>query len=314
MQYEYVSKNPNSLRPDKNQPRTHKDEEKAREMADSIKTVGIINPIEIDENDVIITGETRWRAAKIAGLESIPCKVLRELTKRERFRRQVIENVHNNTMNPWDTAIALAGLLKEHLPDKEIDPESEEYSDSINKLSKEIGKNRKFIKEHLDILTLSAPLQKAVKEGMPRTSVDVLRWVSVKYHKRLEDKMLKEKVGRDGMREIVRAINRRDDLADEILSVDYTGKYASEIMAITRGIAPSFSDVMPAAKTTVSDINELFIKLCDYLDKNSLDDLPDLYKPILKINALLTISQLQRWIEGRKIKVEPKRLPITEEK
>ncbi len=81
------------IKPDKNQPRQTIDEEHIKEISQSIVTEGVINAIEIDENNVIITGEQRWRAAKLAGLKEVPCKILK-ITPELRFRRQVIENLH----------------------------------------------------------------------------------------------------------------------------------------------------------------------------------------------------------------------------
>jgi ParB family chromosome partitioning protein len=91
-----LQKNINEIRPDPNQPRKNFPEKRIREMAKSILTEGIINPIEIDKDGVIITGEMRWRSAKEAGLTTVPVKVIDP--GENRFRRQVIENVHHNTM------------------------------------------------------------------------------------------------------------------------------------------------------------------------------------------------------------------------
>ena len=63
------------IKPDKDQPRTSMDELELKEMAQSIVTQGVINPIEVDNDMVIITGERRWRAAKIAGLKVVPVKI-----------------------------------------------------------------------------------------------------------------------------------------------------------------------------------------------------------------------------------------------
>ncbi len=64
------------IKPDVNQPRQYIDEEDLKGMAQSIVTEGIINPIEVDKNFVIVTGERRWRAAKIAGLKSVRAMII----------------------------------------------------------------------------------------------------------------------------------------------------------------------------------------------------------------------------------------------
>jgi len=99
------------LRPDPNQPRKFFDAETIVALAVSIRNEGIINSIEVDKNYVIITGEQRWKAAKIAGLKEVPVKIIEGIDSRGRFIRQVQENIHQNTMAVWDTAEALYKIM-----------------------------------------------------------------------------------------------------------------------------------------------------------------------------------------------------------
>src|SRR3989344_4249364 len=100
------------LHPDPNQPRKYIDEDALKEMAVSVKNEGLINPIEVDGKFVIITGERRWRAAKIAGLKTVPIGVLENISAKDRFIRQMQENLHQDTMSAWDTAEALDKIRK----------------------------------------------------------------------------------------------------------------------------------------------------------------------------------------------------------
>jgi hypothetical protein len=93
---EYI--NPNLLKPDPNQPRKEFDEDAIEKMAQTFKTQGVINPVEVDENNILITGEMRSRSAKKAGLERIPIIRLKGLDKDERRERQVVENLHHHTL------------------------------------------------------------------------------------------------------------------------------------------------------------------------------------------------------------------------
>lgn len=79
---------------DPEQPRKTFDPEEIENLAKTYKTQGIINAPEIDENNVVITGELRVRAAKIAGLKNIRCNVIKGLSEIERRERQIIENLH----------------------------------------------------------------------------------------------------------------------------------------------------------------------------------------------------------------------------
>lgn len=99
------------LRLDKNQPRKTFDEEKLNESVETFKNHGVIQPIEVDRNNVIITGELRYRAAKIAGLKTVPCKVL-ELTKEKRLERQLIENFNRQDMTLADNIQAVKRYMR----------------------------------------------------------------------------------------------------------------------------------------------------------------------------------------------------------
>jgi len=88
-----------SLEPDPNQPRKTFDQEKLEETAQTILTQGIIAPIEIDENDMIITGELRWRASKIVGVPTVPCRRIFGATPDDRLERQLIENIHRQDLD-----------------------------------------------------------------------------------------------------------------------------------------------------------------------------------------------------------------------
>jgi len=106
---EYID--PNLLKPDPNQPRqtwTEKDLEELKELAETFKTCGIIHPIEVDENNVIILGERRWRASKIAGLNKVPIRRQTGLSYSKRFERQLVDDAHRRDLNPLDRAWAYA--------------------------------------------------------------------------------------------------------------------------------------------------------------------------------------------------------------
>jgi ParB/RepB/Spo0J family partition protein len=89
----------NSLKPDPNQPRKEFDTETIESLAQTILTQGIIAPIEIDENNMIITGELRWRASKRAGVPTIPCRRIYDISRDERLERQLIENIHRKDLD-----------------------------------------------------------------------------------------------------------------------------------------------------------------------------------------------------------------------
>jgi hypothetical protein len=99
-----------SLKPDPNQPRKTFSDEIIDNLASSIKAQGTINPIEVDENNVIITGEVRWRSAKKAGLKTVPIKRIANIAPQERMERQIVENLHHSSLEPKEREDAVYSL------------------------------------------------------------------------------------------------------------------------------------------------------------------------------------------------------------
>jgi ParB family chromosome partitioning protein len=95
---------------DPEQPRKTFDPEEIENLAKTYKTQGIINAPEIDENNVVITGELRVRAAKIAGLKKIKCNVIKGISEIERRERQIIENLHLHKLETSEYEKAIVDL------------------------------------------------------------------------------------------------------------------------------------------------------------------------------------------------------------
>jgi len=139
----------NEIEPNKEQPRKQFDQEKLKGLADSIKQYGVVQPIIVKKNEngySIIAGERRWRAAKIAGLKTIPA-IIKDLTTREIIEIALIENIQREDLNPVEEAEAYKKLIDEHGLTQEA-------------LSKVVGKSRAAIANSIRLLTLS----EAVKE------------------------------------------------------------------------------------------------------------------------------------------------------
>jgi len=142
---EYI--NPNLLKPDPDQPRKKFDEEAIEKMATTLKTQNIINPIEVDESNVIITGEIRWRASKKAGLDRVPIIRLAGLDKDERRERQVIENLHQNALKDVELENAVYEM---YLSGRYGKPQrgsggSKNRDNTITKLAETIGYTQPYV-------------------------------------------------------------------------------------------------------------------------------------------------------------------------
>ena len=136
--------NINDIVPNPNQPRKHFDETALNELASSIKVHGIIQPIVLNEAEdgkyMIIAGERRWRAAKIAGLETVPAYV-RRFTEKQVKEISIIENLQREDLNPIEAAKAIKQLMEENKLTQEA-------------VSERIGKSRSVIANTVRLLTL----------------------------------------------------------------------------------------------------------------------------------------------------------------
>ena len=147
MPLEKISANPN-------QPRKNFDEQALKELADSIKKHGVIMPIVVNDNGdgtyMIIAGERRFRATKLAGLETIPV-VIRKYTAREIKEISLIENLQREDLNPIEAATAMKQLMVD-------------YKLTQDELAERIGKSRPAIANTLRLLILCPEVISLVAE------------------------------------------------------------------------------------------------------------------------------------------------------
>src|SRR5947208_3380712 len=104
------------IRPNKAQPRRHFDDVHIEELAESIRSKGVLLPLIVrraSEGYVLVAGERRWRAAQKAGLRELPVMV-REVTEKEAFEIALIENIQREDLNPIEEAGAYRRPIDEH--------------------------------------------------------------------------------------------------------------------------------------------------------------------------------------------------------
>ncbi len=105
----------NLIDPNREQPRKRFDQNELQNLADSMRSVGVIQPITVSESAgryTIIAGERRWRAARLAGLETIPA-LIRDLDKVRRLEIALIENLQREDLNPIEEATGIRHLMEE---------------------------------------------------------------------------------------------------------------------------------------------------------------------------------------------------------
>ena len=132
------------------------DEEALEELADSIRTLGVIQPITVKRTDdgryLIISGERRWRAARKAGLESLPAYI-REVDDENLHAMALVENIQREDLNAIEIALGMQRLIDECNLTQEA-------------LSEKVGKKRSTVSNYMRLLKLPNEVQLALKEGL----------------------------------------------------------------------------------------------------------------------------------------------------
>ena len=140
--------------PNANQPRTHFDEKALQELAESIKVLGIIQPITVRKDGAkfeIISGERRYRASKMAGLKEIPAYV-RLVNDQELLEMALVENIQREDLDAIEVALTYQRLL-------------EDIGLTQEALSQRVGKERSTITNSIRLLKLNPDVQQAIRNG-----------------------------------------------------------------------------------------------------------------------------------------------------
>ncbi len=140
--------------PNGNQPRTFFDEKALNDLAASIKSLGIIQPITVRKDGQkfeIISGERRYRASKIAGKETIPAYI-RLVNDQELLEMALVENIQREDLDPIEVALTYQRLL-------------DEVGMTQENLSQRVGKERSTITNSIRLLKLSPDIQKRIRSG-----------------------------------------------------------------------------------------------------------------------------------------------------
>jgi len=143
------------LQPGKYQPRSNMNQESLAELAESIKTQGIMQPILVRaiglENYEIIAGERRWRAAQLAGMTEVPA-IIREVTDDAALAISLIENIQREDLNPLEEAMGIQRLI-------------DEFGMTHQNAAEVLGSSRSAVSNLLRLLNLTEPVQEMLMQG-----------------------------------------------------------------------------------------------------------------------------------------------------
>jgi len=139
-----------------NQPRTNFDSDQIDNLVVSIKELGIIQPITVrkikDDKYEIISGERRYRASKIANLESIPCYIKAVEDETNLLKMSLVENVQRVDLDPIEIALTYERFINE-------------YNLNIDAISRLVGKDRSTISNYIRLLKLDPIIQSGIRDG-----------------------------------------------------------------------------------------------------------------------------------------------------
>lgn len=216
------------ITPNPGQPRRTFDEETIEELASSIRELGIIQPLSLrDSGDgtyQIIAGERRWRAARMAGLPTVPAYV-RTASDSEVTEMALIENIQREDLNAIEVALAFRKLI-------------DTYELTQERLSERLGKKRATIANHLRLLKLPAEIQLGLRDrkldmGHARALLSV---ADPKLQLKLYNLILKEGLSVRRVEELARQAGQDDEPKPAKASSD---------LGIFKGFAESLSAVSP---------------------------------------------------------------------
>lgn len=148
-----------SIRPNALQPRSHFDEEAMSSLAASVRELGVLQPVLVraldgdgEEAYELIAGERRWRAARRAGLQTIPVLVKESTDDVHSLEQALVENLHREDLNPLEEAAAYQQLI-------------DDFSFTHEQVATRVGKSRVAVTNTLRLLQLPAGVQRALAEG-----------------------------------------------------------------------------------------------------------------------------------------------------
>jgi len=278
MQLEMI--NPDKIKPDKNQPRIEKDKEFIENLAKTYKEHGVIVPIEIDENNEIISGELRWLAGKIAKQE-MPCIRKKGLTEITRLERQLIENVARKNLGTEEKGRAYKRWLNMYNEQyKSFSGEQLSCDSGINELARKIGVSKSSISEALEFIKEPEPVKKAVKRGdIGVRTVSTIRRAKIPQQRKeriLED-AIKEKKGQVKVQEEV--------------------KFEEEMV---KQNVPAMPPIKPKKNLSV-EISKNCRMLIKYLDVRVIQLLPERQKQLIQISLDELIPRMTKFRDELKM-------------
>ncbi|MGL4780961.1 MAG: ParB/RepB/Spo0J family partition protein [Bacteroidales bacterium] len=221
------------IEPNPDQPRRIIDEAALEDLAQSIRSLGVIQPITLrevaDEKYQIIAGERRYRASLKAGLTAIPAYV-RKVSDTELLEMALIENIQREDLNSIEIALAYQNLI-------------DQYNLTQERLSERVGKNRSTITNYLRLLKLPAGIQMGIKDkkidmGHARALISI---EDPSIQLMVYEEIIKQGLSVRKVEEIVRSLNAGETVDEIVAKKDKKNAMPEEFTLLKRHLTNFFS-------------------------------------------------------------------------
>lgn len=221
------------IHPNPDQPRRAIEESALEELAQSIRSLGVIQPITLREvsmdNYQIIAGERRYRASLKAGLTAIPAYV-RKVSDTELLEMALIENIQREDLNSIEIALAYQNLI-------------DQYNLTQERLSERVGKNRSTITNYLRLLKLPAGIQMGIKDkkidmGHARALISI---EDPSIQLMVFEEIIKQGLSVRKVEEIVRSLNNGEEVAEVVKKKEKKNTMPEEFSLLKKHLTNFFS-------------------------------------------------------------------------
>ena len=265
--------NINMIEPNKDQPRQHFDEQALQELADSIRQIGIIQPIVVQKKDkyyVIIAGERRWRAAKIAGLKEVPV-IVKDYNEKEIMEIALIENIQRENLNPIEEAKAYQRLIRE-------------FNLKQDEVAERVAKSRVTITNMMRLLKLDDRVQDMIIEEMLTTG-HARALLSIGKSELQYQLALKVHEENLSVRETEKLVKKAlQDMENEDADEDVIAEDTTQIDQIYKSIEENIKDLMGTKVKIKRKANNKGKIEIQYYSFEELERLYEMIKQIKKYN------------------------------
>lgn len=296
------------LTADPDQPRKHFDPLIIEELAKNISIEGIINPIEVDENNVIITGESRWRAAKKIGLKNVPTKKIEGIEPELRFRRQILENIHNETMVVEDMANALKKYLRLFGPKNKKTSNDKYY----NWLATHLGKSKGWVQIQLSWFDTTDLIKNAIRKkkiGHDFLKVYFHTIPNSRLRQKFERKVISRNIHvRNVAQTVAGALRAYPEKGNEILGIDYKGTTeVDEAKRLISRVIPGYSetpvsDAIEQSLDAPKDISAAAQHLIDSLNAYKKSDIKKIHQFRVALALNTAGKKIVEWVNAEELK------------